>query len=260
MLQQQKITVMSYSDEERKVSMGKAMRNLVKSKFKSDILDTEDIQEKVDDFVYDFFQHDIDCELCHPDCIDNYINNWGWGFRTLPNIPIIREFMKKWKVTPLLQGKKWIITLEEEGKLYCFHEDIESYLYEFSWGTHQSYEFFVKACRKRKIMREDYESTPFEERQAQMKEEEEEKKNYLENCLDEELFAEIVRRYMDEGSIDTDDVAEGLRLLFDDDGKLKPKREYNFNEPYHTPFLDYGGDEFHIDPVLRRKYNETDDI
>lgn len=244
-----------YSDAEKRVSMGKSMINLVRNKFKSDILDTEDIQEKVYDSMYDFFSHDVNSELCYPDEIENYINDWGWGFRVSPNIPIIRAFLKKWKVTPLLKGKKWIITLEETGKLECFHRDIESYRFDFEHDTWQSYEFFVKACPETEIKREDYEYTPFEESQEKMEKEEEERKNYLENCLDEELFAEIMRRYNEERSIDTDTIAEGLRLLFDEDGKLIPKREYNFDEPYHTPFLDYGGDEFHIDPVLRRKYS-----
>lgn len=245
---------MSSFDE--KVIMGKAMRNLVRHKFTSNILDTEDIQDKVYDFIYDFFQHDVDRELCHPDCIDNYVNNMGWGFRVSPNIPIIQEFLKKWKVKPLLEGKKWVVTLEEEGNLQCFHLDIEAYRFEFEWNAGQSYEFFTMACPETEIKREDYEYTPFEERQAQIEEEEEETKNYLENCLDEELFAEIMRRYSDERSIDTDDIAEGLRLLFDESGRLIPKREYDFSKPYQTPFLDYGGDEFHIDPVLRNKYKK----
>lgn len=233
------------------VSISKAVATLAQSLVDKSILDNEEMQEVVEDYIFNFFYHTLDAELTYPDNIGNYVNCMGAGFRILPNIPIIQAFLKKWNTKPLFEGKKWIVTLEET-KYYCFHEDAESYLYEFGSGSQQSYEFYVKSCPATEIKEEDYEYEPFEKRYARHEKEEEEQKNYLENCTNEELLAEIMRRYTDERSIDTDEVAEGLSLMFKSDGTLNDKRVYDFNAPYHTPFLDYGGDEFHIDPVLRK--------
>lgn len=249
---------MSQIDFYRKLypsSMSKSVEMLTKSLVKQDILDNEESQSAVYDYIFDLFYHEVDAELSHPDEIGNYVNCGGAAFKVLPNIPIMQEFLKKWNVTPFLEGKKWIITLEEI-KYFWFNGDIASYRMDFedNGALGQSYDFYVKSFPASEIKEDDYEDIPFEKRFKHN--EEEEKKNHerLENCTNDELLAEIMKRYWDEHTIDTDEIKEGLHLMFNDDGKLKPKRTYDFSQPYHTPFLDYGGDEFHIDPVLRRKY------
>lgn len=239
-----------YYKKDHPVYMRKSVANITRAKLNQSILDNEDIQEKVSDYIYDLFYHEVDSELCHPDCIENYVNGGGWGFRVWPNIPIIQAFLKKWNKKPFLEGKKWVIILEEFSN-YGVLEDAASYMYEFEWGENQSYEFYVQACPETEIKEEDYEDEPFEKRVKRMYDEEEEEKNYLENCTNEELLKELERRYWDERTLDTDEVKETLHLMFDDDGKLRDPRTYDFSKPYHTPFLDYGGDEFQIDPVLR---------
>ena len=74
------------------------------------------------------------------------------SFMLYPNIPIVHLFIEKWNITPVKEGKKWIVlyTDNNEEKL---QDDMDAYDDEFSiFRTNdKTYDFYEKVFKNRDI-------------------------------------------------------------------------------------------------------------